>query len=55
MNELTPQDLELISVLADPVKFAKVHFNWDARWYQANMLRDPSYRKVARCGRRLGK
>lgn len=53
--QLSPQDLELISVLADPVKFAKVHLDWDARWYQANMLRNSAYRKVARCGRRIGK
>lgn len=28
---------------------------WIARWYQAEMLLDPSPRKVARCGRRTGK
>ena len=28
---------------------------WTARWYQVEMLRDKSTRKVYRCGRRIGK
>lgn len=51
----------------DPVLWAKAHlitFNsavdkkcyepWTARWYQAEMLRDKSKKKVFRCGRRTG-
>jgi replicative DNA helicase len=56
MDKLTPQDLDLITkVLIDPVAFAKYHFDWDARWYQAKMLKNQSLRKVSRCGRRVGK
>lgn len=28
---------------------------WVARWYQVQMLRDKSVRKVYRCGRRIGR
>lgn len=28
---------------------------WIARWYQVEMMRDKSVRKVYRCGRRIGK
>lgn len=55
--------LELI--LNDPVKWAqlflrvfdpieKKEVNWTARWYQVEMLRDGSTKKVYRCGRRTG-
>lgn len=37
----------------DPEK--KKYVPWEARWYQAEMLRDKSLKKVARCGRRTGK
>lgn len=36
----------------DPVK--KQVVPWVARWYQVEMLRDPSTKKVYRCGRRTG-
>lgn len=53
-------------VFADPVKWAQVfvitydsslkkYVPWTARWYQAEMLRDKSLKKVARCGRRTGR
>lgn len=54
-TRLTPQEIEFARILSDPVEFAKVHFGWEARWYQAEMLRDQSFRKVSRCGRRVGK
>ena len=37
----------------DPRK--KEYVPWTARWYQVEMLRDKSVRKVYRCGRRIGK
>lgn len=51
---------------SDPVLWAKAHIitydnvlkryvPWTARWYQAEMLRDKSRKKVYRCGRRTGK
>ena len=53
-------------ILDDPVKWAQVFLTifdnakkeytpWTARWYQVEMLRDKSTKKVARCGRRTGK
>lgn len=36
----------------DPVK--KKYVPWVARWYQVDMLRDKSLKKVARWGRRTG-
>lgn len=33
----------------------KKYTPWTARWYQVEMLRDRSIKKVARCGRRTGK
>ena len=58
---------ELIKKInSDPVLWAKSHIitydnaakkyvPWTARWYQAEMLRDNSRKKVYRCGRRTGK
>lgn len=53
-------------ILSDPVKWAQIFINvfdnstkkkqpWVARWYQSEMLRDTSVKKVYRCGRRTGK
>ena len=41
--------------LLDPVAWAKVEFNWDARWYQAEFLRCTSQFRAFRAGRRVGK
>ena len=52
-------------VAKDPVKWSQMFirfFNpitkkeepWVARWYQVQMLRDMSVKKVYRCGRRTG-
>ena len=57
---------KFIEIVNDPVKWAQAFlrtFNpetkkiepWKARWYQVKMLRDPSTKKVYRCGRRIGK
>ena len=56
----------LAKINSDPVLRAKTHIitydnalkkyvPWTARWYQAEMLRDKSRKKVYRCGRRTGK
>lgn len=53
-------------ILADPVLWAQAFVRtfdpttnqtvpWTARWYQVEMLRDTSLKKVYRCGRRIGK
>ena len=67
MADLTPsQKMKLREVLDDPVKWAqaflitwngdkKCYSPWTARWYQSEMLRDKSKKKVNRCGRRTGK
>ena len=59
------QEEKLKKVYEDPVLWAKAHIitydneqkkyvPWTARWYQAEMLRDKSRKKVYRCGRRTG-
>lgn len=53
-------------VMDDPVKWSQIFVRifdsrkkeytpWCARWYQAEMMQDKSYKKVYRCGRRTGK
>jgi len=56
---------KFMEVMQDPVKWAQIFVRtfdpiqkkvvpWVARWYQVEMLRDKSIKKVARCGRRTG-
>lgn len=53
---LSQQEIEEFQkILSDPVLFAKHFFNWEARWYQVDMLRNHTNRTVFRCGRRVGK
>lgn len=58
-----PEKSKLAVIKKDPVMWAKAFISsysieqeeyvpWTARWYQAEMLRDRSLRKVYRCGRR---
>lgn len=66
-HKLTKTEREkLLAVYKDPVKWARTFLSifdsasrkqtpWIARWYQEEMLRDESVRKVYRCGRRIGK
>ena len=66
-SSITPsQKKKLQEIVNDPVKWAqaflttwngdkKCNTPWTARWYQAEMLRDNSLKKVYRCGRRTGK
>lgn len=60
------QQERLKEIMGDPVKWAQTFLitydkakkqdtPWTARWYQVQMLRDKSLRKVYRCGRRTGK
>lgn len=64
MSSLEKKNMQ--EILSDPVKWAQVFVNifnpvtkkeepWLARWYQVQMLRDQSIKKVYRCGRRTGK
>lgn len=67
LNNINKKDAQKIKdILKDPVKWAQVfvitydstqkkYVPWTARWYQAEMLRDNSLKKVARCGRRTGR
>ena len=63
-NEIEKSQIR--QLLEDPVLWARVFCRtfdpmlkkvtpWIARWYQEKILRDPSKKKVARCGRRTGK
>lgn len=66
MKEKNKAAKELIDKInQDPVLWAKSHLiiydnslkkmvPWTAKWYQAEMLRDFSKKKVYRCGRRTG-
>ena len=57
---------KLKQIMNDPIKWSQTFLRtynpstktigpWTARWYQIDMLRDTSTRKVYRCGRRIGK
>lgn len=57
---------KMAEIKADPIKWAQVFLRtfdtktkkivpWVGRWYQVEMMRDRSVRKVYRCGRRIGK
>jgi replicative DNA helicase len=57
---------KLAQIMSDPVLWAQAFLRtfdpktktivpWTARWYQVEMLRDKSTKKVYRCGRRIGK
>lgn len=66
-NKMTAAQLQKVKdVMSDPVKWSQVFVTtfdavlkrdtpWTARWYQAEMLRDKTKKKVYRCGRRTGK
>lgn len=51
----TPEELALIELLKDEVKWAAAELGWEARWYQAEILHCQHNRIVLRCGRRIGK
>ena len=45
----------MIECLEDPVLWAETELGETPRWYQIDMLRNKSRRKISRCGRRIGK
>jgi len=53
--EFNQEEIDYIEVLNDPVAWAKYEFDWDARWYQAEIARCSSQLKAIRAGRRIGK
>lgn len=53
--ELTAEELQEIEIYSDPVVFSQVVVGMDPRWYQAEVMRDPSRRIVLRMGRQVGK
>lgn len=67
LNNMSPIEIKkLQDIMKDPVTWAQAclrSFNnttkkvepWTARWYQVEMMRDKSVKKVYRCGRRIGK
>lgn len=54
-KQFSEDELGMIDLLYDPLKWAKLEFKWDARWYQETMLKCSAFRKVNRIGRRAGK
>lgn len=53
--QLSPEELGLLRILSDPALWAKLELKWDARWYQAEILRCKARKIVIRAGRRAGK
>lgn len=52
---MSPEEIEQLKIVKDPVAFAAKYFKWYARTHQALMLRCQSKKKVLRWGRRAGK
>lgn len=53
-GEIDEEDAEYL-LYRDPITFAAAEFNWVPRWYQKEMLRCSSQKKIVRAGRRVGK
>lgn len=54
-DNMSQRDIDNTKIENDPVLWAHVELNWEARWYQADLLRCSSKRRVPRMGRRTGK
>jgi replicative DNA helicase len=54
-KQFSDEELGMIGLLYDPLRWSEVEFKWSARWYQETMLKCSAYRKVNRIGRRAGK
>jgi len=54
-TQYTEEQLHIMEIYMDPVKFAKYMFEITLRFYQDEMIRCTAIRKVSRCGRRIGK
>ena len=48
-------DVAFANFLYNPVLWTKTELDWNARWYQDEMLKCSAFRKVSRIGRRAGK
>lgn len=53
--QLDIEDETYLSAILDPVEWARLELQWEARWYQSEILRCSSRLKLVRCGRRSGK
>ena len=53
--EMMAEDEDLAKAFEDPVTFARVVLDIEPRWYQKQMMKHPSKKKIARMGRRTGK
>ena len=51
-EQFDQDELDMIDLLSDPIKWSGLEFGWEARWYQDAMLRCTASRKVNRIGRR---
>lgn len=49
------EEFDEILINIDPVSWAYKNFNWQARWYQEEMMSCTAQKKVVRAGRRTGK
>jgi len=54
-SDLSDEEKEHYKVIQDPVAWAKFEFDWEARWYQQEIMRCSSQFKAIRAGRRVGK
>ena len=54
-KELNPEEIDFIKFLSDIRRWSDIEFEWVPRWYQEQMLKCTAFRKVSRCGRRIGK
>lgn len=54
-NAVPAEDWNIFTVTKDPVLWAEYMLGVECRWYQLEMLRCTSQKKVSRCGRRIGK
>jgi replicative DNA helicase len=53
--DLTDEEMVLLECALDPVAWAEFELAWVARWYQEELLKCSSLKKVVRAGRRAGK
>lgn len=54
-EEWDQRDKDLYAINMDPVKWAKLMFGWEARWYQQDILYCLAQKRLIRMGRRSGK
>lgn len=54
-DDFTEDEFADLSINMDPIAWAYKTFEWEARWYQEEILSCTASRKIIRAGRRLGK